>query len=132
MEYLETILPLLTPFGVIVFGAVFLYIQAKQWGLKAGNEVIETYRAQVTQLKEQIAAMWSEVISVRSELDKMRWVIEEKDKVNKDLRAIIEARNPDMQTFYKEALPALRDISTYFKEFAPIMEKMEEYLLSTK
>ncbi len=52
----------------------------------------------------------------------------EKERQNKELRDFILGRNPEIDEFYKKAIPLLGQVDIYLTKNSPVMDKLATYL----
>lgn len=121
--------------GMVVMTVAYFKGQSRL-GLNEANkdlntttqEVITTYKAQVDQMKEQIGNYRKDMHELTLKIGNLQGTIEEKDKQNRELKEILLGRNPDMDVFYKRAVPLVIKVDDYLNKNGPIMERLQKYL----
>ncbi len=116
--------------GMVVMTIAFFWTQWKTGSQGANKElntttqeVISTYKTQVEQYKEQIGQYRTDMHNLTLEIGKLRGIIEEKDKKNKELESLLLAQNPDVKNFYREAPLVLKDIKDFMIKMDAYFEK---------
>jgi len=92
------------------------------------QEVINTYKTQVEQMKEQIENYRKDMKELLGKVGHLEGTITEKDRQATELKNLLLGRNPDMDAFYKGAVPLLKRVSEYLDINKPLLNRMEKFL----
>ena len=138
---LETIFSsTLATIGIFIAGISFAVAQWRNGGSQASSEVINTYREQVRQLKEemkvqgdtQLAAMKAQekthneqMTALTSKVGELTGLITVKDNTIKELKELLLEKSPEMLEFYKMG-------NDYFREAKPILSEIKNHLALAK
>ena len=134
-----TILPLLNVLGFVGLGGAYIFTQWKQGANKVSIEVIETYRVQVQQLREELAAekqgrvddrhsLSQEVTKVKLDLATMKGALEEKDKKIKEMTDIFQGRDPKLDQYMADMRVFTQGVGKYMKDSAIVLAGMKVFM----
>ncbi len=131
----STILSIVAFAGMVVMTVAYFKTQAKNGSNQANKdlntttqEVINTYKTQVEQYKEQTERYRKDMHDMTILIGELKGTLAEKDKQNKELRDFILGRNPEIDDFYKKAIPLLDEVALYLLMATPIMKSMGTFL----
>lgn len=129
------LVPVMNFAGMLILGGVIVFIQwrqgttkASQDGLQVSSEVINAYKEQVAQLKEQLENYRKEMSILSTKVGELTGMLGEREKQNNQLREILTNRNPEMEAFYKEAMSMMGKVEGHFKTTEPILMQVKDLI----
>lgn len=111
--------PWLNVLGFLILGLSYIFVQWRYGQNKASVEVIETYKEQVYQLREQVN-------NLSKELGILEGVVKEKDSQIKTYLAILQNRNPEMEAFIQSISKVANDATAFMKDMGLTMTTLKE------
>lgn len=118
IEIINTLLPIIGVIGGIIIAGSYVFTLWKQGGIKAGSEVITVYKTQVDQLREEQKSLMTKLDDQGNKISELQGIIKEKDRANGELKALLLDRNPEVEKFYKQALPVILDMQKFMKDMS--------------
>lgn len=137
-------IPFINLFGVLVIGGAMIYIQWKTGvnnGVKVASEVINTYKTQVEQLREEVKtekagreedrhSLRNEIQALMLKVATMEGANTEKDKKIKEFTEIFQGKNPDQTQYMADMRDFTLGVARYMKESSEIFAGMKSFLSS--
>lgn len=133
---------IMTTIGFTVLGAGFIYVQWRtgaNTGVKVASEVIETYKVQVQQLREELQTekqgreldrheLKNELQELKLQLARMEGANTEKDIKIKEFTEIFQGKSPEQEQYMKDMREFTKGVASYMKDSAEIFAGMKTFM----
>lgn len=113
----------------------FFWTQWKKGGKDAEREldattqaIIATYKERVNQLTEEVSRYREDMHKMQNDIGELKGVLSEKTKQNKEMQDLLLGRNPDVEAFYKTALPVLNELRQFMEKMTNELHMQTEIL----
>ncbi len=129
-QIIAPLLAIISFSGMVVMTVAYFKMQSKLGAKNAEKdlntttqEVIATYKEQVSQLKEQIEKYRLDMHNMTDQFGQLKGVMSEKDKTISEMRDILSLRKPEMDKFFTEILPIMSQIKEFMSQINEHMKK---------
>lgn len=137
-SFITPALTLMAFCGMVVMTIAYFRMQSKNGGNEANKdlntttqEVITTYKTQVEQYKEQLKNYRQDMHDLTLKIGELQGMLVEKDKQNTELKQLILGRNPEIESFYKKAIPVIEQVKEFMETSGPILDEVKKYIEAT-
>lgn len=135
-------IPLINILGLASLGGAIVYFQwrtGSNTGVAVASEVIETYKTQVQQLREEIAEekekndrlihdLKQRITDLGLSLEHMKGADEEKEKKIKEFTDIFQGKNPETEQYMQDMRLFTAGVAQYMKDSAVIFDGMKTFM----
>lgn len=139
---MQEFLPYITSIGFLALGAGIIFVQYRigsNTGIQVSSQVIQTYKTQVEQLREELAverkgretdrhALKNEIQKLSLQLERIKGAEAEKDKKLKEYMEIFQGRNPEQEASMKYIMEVAQGSAKYMKESSEILKEVKEFM----
>lgn len=125
--------------GFLALGLVIIFVQWRMGSNKVAAEVIDTYKTQVQQLREELKTekegrekdrhdLKNQIQVLALQVATMKGANEEKDKKIKELTEIFQGKNPEQQQYMEDMRKFTEGVAIYMKDSAEILQGMKTFM----
>jgi hypothetical protein len=125
--------------GIVILGLAMIWTQWRQGSSRIATEVIDTYKTQVQQLRDELIEekkgretdrhdLKNQIQSLALQVERMKGADEEKDKKLKEFTELFQGRNPETEQYMKDMRVFTQGVAQYMKDSAEIFASMKVFM----